>query len=172
MGNQIAKEQNEQLLIVREINAPRKLVFEAFTEEKHMKHWWGPKGMQLEVHKFDCRPGGVFHYSMKNNDFTMWGLFKYIEIVSPEKVVFTNGFSDPAGNIAPAPFFDGKWPLEIMNVWTFEEKNGKTILTLKGGPHNATKEELALFISNIPSMDQGFGGTFDQLDAYLSGLNK
>ena len=57
-------------------------------------------------------------------------------------------------------------PLEIRNTLTLREANGKTMLTLHGQPLYATDEEL--FKDMFPSMQQGFGGTFDQLDAYLA----
>ena len=164
------KEKTNDFVITRVLNAPRKLIFEAFTQPKHLAHWWGPKGMALEVINLDLRPGGTFHYGMKTQEgHEMFGVFKYIEIVSPEKIVFINAFADKEGNIIRAPF-NPLWPLEVYNVWTLTEENGKTTLTLKGRPHNASDEENKMFEAGMPSMQQGFGGTFDQLDAYLKTL--
>jgi uncharacterized protein YndB with AHSA1/START domain len=164
------KEKINDFVITRVFNAPRKLIFDAFTQPKHLAHWWGPKGMELEVINLDLRPGGIFHYGMKSPEgHEMFGVFKYIEIVSPEKIVFINAFADKDGNIIRAPF-NPLWPLEVNNVWTLTEENGKTTLTLKGGPHNASDEEHKMFEAGMPSMQQGFGGTFDQLEAYLKTL--
>ena len=164
------KEKTNDFVITRVFNAPRKLIFSAFTEPKHLAHWWGPKGLSLQVIKLDLRPGGIFHYGMQSPEgHEMFGVFKYIEIVFPEKIVFINSFADKDGNIIRSPF-SALWPLEVYNVWTLTEENGKTTLTLKGGPHNATEEEHKIFESMKPSMQQGFGGTFEQLDEYLKTL--
>ncbi len=158
------------LVITRTFDAPRELVFQAFTQAEHLQHWWGPKGMTLSVSKVDVRPGGIFHFSMETPDgHKMWGKFVYREIVAPEKLVYTNSFSDEEGNIIRAPFSE-TWPLEVLNTLTFTEDNGKTILTLHGVPWNASKEEEQNFADMHGSMHQGFGGTFDQLDAYLARL--
>ncbi|SDN42385.1 Uncharacterized conserved protein YndB, AHSA1/START domain [Paenibacillus sp. yr247] len=159
-----------ELVFNRIFNAPRELVFKAWTEPEHLTHWWGPKGLTLRVASLDLRPGGVFLYSMKTPDgHEMWGKFVYGEITPPEKLVFTNSFSDAEGNTIRAPF-SPVFPLEIRNTLTFEEQDGKTVLTMRGGPVNPTDEESAFFVSMTESMQQGFGGTFSQLDEYLAKL--
>lgn len=157
-----------KFVISRTFNAPRELVFKVWTEAEHLMHWWGPTGMSLEVKKLELRPGGMFHYGMRSPDgHEMWGKFVYQEIVAPEKIVFINSFSDAEGNTIRPPF-SSEFPLEVMNIATFAEHNGQTTLTLRGGPHNATVEEHAFYKGMFESMQQGFGGTFDQLDAYLA----
>ena len=161
----------KELIITRTFDAPKELVFKALTEKEHLSHWWGPKGFQLNVHKLEVKPGGIFHYSIESEGMKMYGIFVYKEIQSPDKIVFINSFADEKGNITRAPFSE-TWPLEIMNVWTLSEENGKTTLTLRGGPYNATAEEQSTFENMFASMNEGFGGTFDQLDAYLAELKK
>lgn len=159
-----------ELVITRTFDAPRELVFQAFTQAEHLQHWWGPKGMTLRVAELDVRPGGTFLFSMEAPDgHKMWGKFVYRENVAPEKIVYTNSFSDEEGNIIRAPFSE-TWPLEVLNTWTFTEEDGKTTLTLHGVPLHATEEEKQNFADMHGSMQQGFGGTFDQLDAYLARL--
>jgi uncharacterized protein YndB with AHSA1/START domain len=97
----------------------------------------------------------------------MWGRFVYREIVAPERIVFINSFSDEDGNITRAPF-SSTWPLEVLNTLTLSEHEGKTTLTLRGGPINATEEERKTFEAGFDSMRQGFTGTFDQLADYLA----
>ncbi|NOU97656.1 SRPBCC domain-containing protein [Paenibacillus sp. LMG 31456] len=165
-----ATNHENELVITRTFNAPRDLVFKVWTESEHLANWWGPTGFSISVSKFDIRPGGIFHYCMKSSDgHEMWGKFVYQEIISPEKLVFVNSFSDPEGNTVRAPFSQA-FPLEIQNVFTFTEDEGKTILTMRGGPINATEEELQFFYSMHGSMQQGFAGTFGQLDEYLAKL--
>ncbi|WP_248927971.1 SRPBCC family protein [Paenibacillus hamazuiensis] len=159
-----------ELVITRTFNAPRDLVFKMWTEAEHLEHWWGPKGLKLTVVKLDVRPDGIFHYKMSNAEgLEMWGKFVYREVDAPEKLEYVSSFSDPEGNTVSSLIAPG-FPLEVRNVVTFDEHDGKTILTLRGGPINATEEELKFYESMHGSMQQGFAGTFSQLDEYLASL--
>jgi uncharacterized protein YndB with AHSA1/START domain len=97
----------------------------------------------------------------------MWGKFTYREIIAPERLVFVDSFSDENENIIRAPFSEN-FPLQILNTLTFEEDGSQTRLTLRGAPLNATPEEQEFFASMHDSMQQGFGGTFDQLVEHLA----
>jgi uncharacterized protein YndB with AHSA1/START domain len=159
---------NAELEITRTFDAPRELVFKAWTDAEHMKQWWGPKGFEWVKCTMDLRPGGVFHYCMRSPDgHEMWGIFKYREIVAPERLVLTNSFSDEKANIVRAPW-NPTWPLEVLNTITFTEHHGKTTLKMLGTPFNASAEELRTFAAGKSSMQQGFAGTLDALAAYLS----
>jgi len=169
-SNTINEPSGKEFEISREFNAPREVVFNLLTKAEHLKHWWGPKELKMGTTKVDLRPGGMFHYSMIAPDGTeMWGRFIYHEIIPPEKIVFVNSFSDERGGITRHPMAP-KWPAEVMNILTLTEHNGKTTLTLRGGPINATAEERKIFEDGFSSMQHGFTGTFDQLDEYLSNL--
>lgn len=159
--------QTRDFVITRVFDAPRERVWTAWSEAERLAKWWGPKGCTIGVRKLDFRPGGVFHYSMQFNEGTMWGRFVYREIAAPERLVFVNSFSDENGGITRAPF-SPTWPLEVLNIVTFTERDGKTTLTLRGGPIDPTDEERRTYEGFFDSMQQGFGGTFDQLDAYLA----
>ncbi|MEK8130007.1 SRPBCC domain-containing protein [Paenibacillus filicis] len=172
MENQQAAQATNQdeLVIIRVLDAPRDLVFQVWSEADHLKHWWGPAGFEWVYAKLDFRPGGAFHYNMRApQGFEMWGKFVYLEIEAPERIVFVNSFSDAEGNTVRAPF-NSAFPLEVRNVITFTEQDGKTTVTLRGGPINATEEEHAFFRSMKDSMNQGFTGTFNQLVAYLDSV--
>jgi len=171
LANEVETLLETSLLLARTFDAPRDAVFEAWTNANHLKRWWGPQGFEISVSAFDLRPGGAFHYRMSDPEgFEMWGKFVFRDISAPERLVFVNSFSDPEGRVTRAPF-DGHehFPLEVLYIATFEEADGRTKLTLRGGPIGATEEELRFFRSMHPSMQQGFGGTFDRLDAYLAG---
>jgi uncharacterized protein YndB with AHSA1/START domain len=161
-----------KMLIQVEINhtfeAPRELVFKAFTESEHLQNWWGPKEWTFNVSKSDFRPGGVFHYSQKPADGEeMWVKFAYNEIITPEKIVYTSFFSDEEGNIVRAPFNEN-WPLETLNTMTFIEEEGNTILTAMITPKSATEEELKTFGESRDMVHEGFSGTFNQLKDYFA----
>jgi uncharacterized protein YndB with AHSA1/START domain len=156
----------------RTFDAPRELVWEVYTKIEHLSKWWGPAGFTWLSGTLDFRPGGIFHYGMRApTGQEMWGKFNYREIVAPDRIVFTNSFSDKDGNTVRAPFAND-WPLEILNTVTFTEQNGRTTVSLRGRPFEATDEENARFDAMKPSMTQGFNGTFDQLERYLGELRK
>lgn len=166
-----ATETQEDFVISRTFDAPRERVWKAWTSAEALAQWWGPKGAKIRVIKLDFRPGGIFHYAMAfQPGHDMYGRFIYRDIAAPERIVFVSSFSDPEGGITRAPFpqLEGKWPLEVLNDMTLSEQSGKTTITLRGHPINATEEERKVFAGMTNSMRQGFGGTFDQLDAYLA----
>jgi uncharacterized protein YndB with AHSA1/START domain len=122
----------------------------------------------MGVVDLDLRPGGRFHYSMKTPDGQeMWGLFRYQDIVKPEKIVFVSSFSNKDGEVIRHPL-STSFPLEIRNTLRLTENNGKTTLTLTGGPINATEEEYNFFISMKDNVKKGMGGTLDQLEEHLA----
>lgn len=164
----IAESETREFVIVRAFAAPRDLVWRACTEAGHLMHWWGPTGFTMQTAELDFRPGGTFHYSMRSGDgMEMWGLFRYREIEPRERIVFINSFSDSQGNVVRPPFSD-PWPSEIQNALTFAERDGETILTLRATAVNATEEERRTFEAGFESMEGGYGGTFDKLEAYLA----
>ncbi len=154
--------------MTRVFAAPREHVFKAWGESDSLRQWWGAKGSGIRIAKLDFSPGGGFHYVMQMpNGGDTWGKFSYQEIQAPEKIVFINGFADAEGNTIRNPF-SAAWPLAVKNTLTLTESAGKTTLSLRGGPHNATDAEQKMFALAHPAMQMGFGGTFDQLDAYLA----
>ncbi len=157
-----------ELLITRTFEASRALVWKAFTDPQHLMKWWGPKGVAMQVAKMDLRPGGCFHYSYAGPDGNpQWGLFEYRDVSPTERLVFTNAFSNEAGEVLRAPF-NADWPLKMINVWSFEEHDGKTTLTGRGRVDNGTDAERALFGAMKNMIQEGFKRTMDQLDQHLA----
>jgi uncharacterized protein YndB with AHSA1/START domain len=157
-----------EFVLSRVFDAPRALLWQCFTEPERMKRWWGPKGFKVLHSKMDLRVGGIYHYGMQAPDGkAMWGKFTYREIVPREKLVFINSFSDENAGITRHPLTP-TWPLQLLSTFTFEdEPGGKTKFTVRWSPHQATAEEQAAFDAAHASMTQGWGGTMDQLAAYL-----
>jgi hypothetical protein len=98
----------------------------------------------------------------------MWGRFNYREIVPNERIVWLNSFANEKCGIARAPFSD-LCPLEIENSVAFAEQQGATRMTLRAEPFGASAEEVKYFaeLCSSGSLEQGYGGTFDQLDDHL-----
>ncbi len=159
-----------ELIIKREFNASKEIVFNAFSNTEALSQWWGPPGVPITVVKLNFNPNGVFHYKAEMNGQIMWGRFVYKQIRKPDLLEFISSFSDENCGITRAPFSE-KFPLEIFNRFEFTEQNGKTAITLKGYPLNATDEEIQAFAEMTAGMQQGFSGTFNQLEKYLSKNN-
>ncbi len=158
----------QEFVITRVFDAPRELVWKAFTEPQRMKEWWGPKGVTITKSEMDLRPGGSYHYAMRTPDGnTMWGKFVYREITPPSRMVFVSSFSDEAGGVTRHPMAP-TWPLEMLSIFSFEEEGGKTRFTVRWSPLNASEEERAAFAAGHASMQQGWGGTLDKLAAFLA----
>jgi uncharacterized protein YndB with AHSA1/START domain len=160
--------ENPEFIILRVYNVPRGTLWEAWTVPDIMAKWWGPKGFIVGKYTMDLRPGGTYHYSMKSPDGSeMWGKFVYKEVTKPEKLVFVNSFSDAQCDITRHPF-SPTWPLETLSTMLFSEENGKAKITIKWSPINASEEEIKTFADGMASMQQGWTGTLDQLEEYLS----
>ena len=157
-----------EITLTRIVKAPKEKVFKLWTECEHLKHWWGPKGFPINKCKVDLRPGGLFHYSMlAPNGTEMWGKFVYGRIVPPELLEFVVSFSDADGGTTQHPMSD-TWPAEVHNVVTFADHPEGTLLTLHGGPVNASDVQRKTFYDAFSNVQQGFNGTFEQLDAYIA----
>ena len=169
-GGTTAQPAVPEFVIARVFNAPLALVWKANSELDALKEWWGPKGFSWKEGSLDFRPGGMFHYGLVSpNGQEMWGRFIYREIVPMEKIVSVNSFSDPQGGITRHPM-SPDWPAEMLNTAMFAERNGRTTLTLRSSPLNATEAEMRVFADGFKSMEGGYTGTLDQLDAYLATL--
>lgn len=168
METQKARLEGEEFIISRLFDAPRELVFDAWTQEQHLREWFGPEGCAIVDFKMDLRPGGFFHYGMSfTNGQVMYGKWIFKEIRRPEKLVLISQFSDAKGGLTRHPG-SPDWPRETLSTTTFEDVGGKTLLTLRWSPYQASEVERKTFVAGAASMEQGWGGTFRQLDAYLA----
>lgn len=146
-----------EFVMERIFDAPRELVFKAFSECKHLTHWWGPKGWTLPVCQMDFRPGGIWFYCMRGPaGEDACGKATYREIVEPERIVYTDAFADMAGNILEG------LP-EIVVTLTFTEHGGKTKLTNQALFASVADKETTLAMGMV----EGLTETLDRLEAYL-----
>jgi uncharacterized protein YndB with AHSA1/START domain len=163
------KQDTKPFVISRTLDAPRKLVWQAFTEAERLKEWFGPKGFTPDVSKMDLRPGGTYHYRLKGPDgSTIWGKWVFREIVPQQRLVMISSFSDENAGVTRHPMAP-TWPRETLSVFTFEDAGDrKTKITINWTAHDASEEEIKTFDAGRPSMTQGWSGTFEQLEAYLA----
>lgn len=155
------------LEMTRTFDAPRELVFAAWTEAEHLAQWWGSPGVPIRVEKLDLRPSGIFLYSSEMPDGgVLYGKFTYREIEPPERLVYVSAFSDAEGNTIRAPFGEN-WPLEILGTVTFTEEDGKTTIHTRSEPLDPSDAERETFASATEMVAQGLEATYKQLDSYL-----
>ena len=156
-----------EFVITRVVDAPRERVWQAWTETERLKRWWGPKGFIVTHCTLDLRPGGLMHYCLRSPDGDdMWGKFVYREIVKPHRLVFLSSFSDEKAGITRHPM-SLDWPRQMLSTVEFEALGAKTRITVRWLPYEATDQEAKVFEEGKPSMQQGWTGTFEQLEAYL-----
>ncbi len=160
----VAKNTKErEIVITRIFDAPRKKVWKAWTDPERVKRWWGPKGFTSPEIKIDLRPGGTYQYCMrspKGQDLWSGGIFQ--EVVSQERIVVTDYFSDKDGNkISPTQLgLSADFPAESTVTITFTEEGDKTKLTLTYPlPESAAARDAIL----KSGMEQGWNESFDKL---------
>lgn len=120
--------EDRALNLTRLLEAPRSLVFAAWTQPQHLVRWWGPSNFTLPVCEQDLRVGGAYKFCMRAPDGSehwVWGVYR--EIVEPERLSFT-------WNRTQSPATENPWARTIVTVTLTEEARGQTRLTL----HQAT----------------------------------
>jgi uncharacterized protein YndB with AHSA1/START domain len=144
-----------ELTITRVFDAPRALVFKAWTDPKHLAQWWGPQGFTNPVCEIDARLGGVLRIHMRGpagGIYPMKGVIR--EIVAPERLVFSNIAVDLSGNTL----------LEGLTTVVFAEEHGKTKMTL----HTKAVAVAQIAIAYLRGMEMGWTQSIDKLQAFVS----
>jgi uncharacterized protein YndB with AHSA1/START domain len=161
----------EQFVINRSFDAPIDVLFEMWTNPEHFSQWLPPTGFQMVFIKSEIRPGGSAFYRMANHaDVQIYGRIEYQEIRKPDRVVYIQQFCDENEKISRHPMAP-VWPEAMLTtVKLTEEGADRTRVTVIWEPHGAaTREEIDIFVQSRGSMTQGWTGSFDKLEACLSG---
>lgn len=148
----IATPTEREIVITRLFDAPRALVFDAWTRAEHVAHWWDPSGARLAVCEIDLRPNGRFQFVNRGREgHTFAGIYR--EIAPPGRLVFTT-------RVPPsAP--------ESIGTLVFEERNGRTTLTMTITCHSKADRDALLAMR----VDRGTAQTLDNLDGYIGVSN-
>lgn len=150
-----AKSAERVVVIERIFDAPRSLLFKAWTEPRRLARWWGPKGFTNPVCEIDARPGGTLRIIMRAPDgaeYPMKGVFR--EVIEPEQLVFTNIAIDNAGDSL----------IEGLTTVTFAEHAGKTKLIL----HTSATGMVAMAAAMIEGMEAGWTQSLDRLAEHVA----
>jgi uncharacterized protein YndB with AHSA1/START domain len=145
---------DREVVVTRVVSAPRRVVFEAFTNTRHVPNWLiGPDGWTMPVCEIDLRPGGAWRYVYRKNDgseMTMQG--SYREVVPPERLVSTESWGP-------------EWP-ETVNTMVLTEAGGLTTITITVLYPSKEARDAALKTGMKSGMDQSFA----RLDVMLETL--
>lgn len=141
-----------ELVITRTFDAPRSLVWAAFTDPKHLPNWQtGPGGFTMPVCEIDLRPGGAWRFVWRNaqgREFGASGMYR--EIDPPKRIVSVTMFNDE----------------EQTSTTTFAEANGRTTVTnTLRFPSKAVRDHA------LPLAKVGTDSNYANLDTYLTSLN-
>ena len=146
-----AEVRERELVITRIFDAPRRLVFRAWTEPERAARWWGPQGFMTTYCNMDVRPGGTFRVCMRSPEgVEYWKQGVYREVVEPERLVFT--FAWEGSN--------GESNHQTVVTVTFAERGDKTELTL----HQAVFET----VEACNSHQRGWTSTLQRFSEYLA----
>lgn len=149
------------LTITRTFDAPRQLVWKAWTDPELYKKWWGPTHFTCPVFERDLRVGGKYLSCMRSPDGQdFWVTGYYREITPYDRLVYTDSFADEHGNVVPSTHYYGmpEMPLETLVTVTLVEEDGKTVMTMQ---HNLPAGEHA------SGANEGWNQSFDKLAAAL-----
>lgn len=129
--NAITRPASFELVLKREIAAPRERVFAAWTDVRQTAHWWAPRDFAILSCEMDLRPGGAWHRRMRAPGGAVVAKHGvYREIVAPERLVFTY----------ISEFADGTVDPETLVTVTFADLGGRTRLTLR---HSAFETDVS-----------------------------
>ncbi|MBD2728101.1 SRPBCC domain-containing protein [Nostoc sp. FACHB-892] len=159
-NDSIDAQSQREIVITRVFNAPRELVFQAWTDPKHIVQWWGPKGFTTQVVELDLCPGGKWRYVMIGPDGTEYpakGIFR--EIIPFERIVTSDEFDEGFEKVMNVDL-----PKGIVMTAVFEDLGSNTKLTLRIMHESAEErrkhEEMGVIA--------GWNSSFDCLDEFLT----
>ncbi len=123
-----------ELVITRVFDAPRDLVWDAWTKPAHFMKWWGPREFTAPVCKMDVRKGGRYHWLMRGPDGKdYWTAGEFTAVEPKSRLVYTDNFADEKGNVVPASHYGlgGDWPETTIVTITLDDLGGRTRMTLR-----------------------------------------
>lgn len=162
----------EQFVINRSFDAPIELMFKMWTDPKHFSQWLAPTGFTMNFVRADIKPGGsTFYYMSGEVGMKMFGRAEYLEISNPHRITYTQQFCDESEKISRHPLMP-LWPETMLTTVTLtEETKERTLVTVTWQPYGAnTPDEVKNFVKHKKSMEMGWTGSFDKLEAYLTNL--
>lgn len=157
-----------EFVIDRKFNAPRELVWRAWTDPNLLQRWYGP-GVETVIHKFELKPEGVWLNEMKMKGGSNFQKMVFKEVVEPEKLVWHHCSADEDWNVAANPMMPD-WPRVLLTTVTLTEEGGGTNVRLAQVPLDATDAEIACFAKMKDGMSGGWGMGYEIIEQVLQEL--
>lgn len=155
--------------VTREFEAPREMVWRAWTDPDLLHRWYGP-GVETVIHGFDLRPGGAWKNEMKFGENSDLSIMIFKEVVPPKKLVWHHSSADKDWNVVSSMMMPD-WPKVLLTTVTFEETGNKTTVKLHQIPIDPTSAEIECFAKMSAGMSGGWGKGFTIIDEILSELS-
>ncbi|MBS2037149.1 SRPBCC domain-containing protein [bacterium] len=158
---------SESFVIQRYFAAPRELVFSMWTQPAHLACWLPPAGARMEYLEVDIRPGGSAFYRMDHPGGALYGRVEYHEILAPERLVYSQMFSDEQKGRGKHPMLP-VFPERMHTTVVFLPEREGTRISLTWRPEGEVNaSEMEAFLRTRDSMTPGWNGSFDKLEALL-----
>jgi uncharacterized protein YndB with AHSA1/START domain len=148
----VADPGSQQITITRSFDAPRDLVFKAFTDPDAVRQWWGQRDSKTAVDRLEARPGGTWRFVERSTDGTEHGFHGvYHEAAAPERIVYTFEYEGLPGHV-------------LLETITLQEQDGRTQMTDVSVFQSVADRDGML----QSGMESGAAESFDRLDEYLA----
>lgn len=157
-----------EYVLDRVFDAPRAMVWRAWTDPALLARWYGP-GVETIIHTFDLKPGGVWHNEMKFGEKSDLSKMEFHDVVHEEKLVWLHSSTDADWNTVANTMMEN-WPRELLTTVTFEDQGDQTNVRLTLVPVNATEAEIAVFSEAMAGLSQGWGGGYKIMDDIFAEL--
>ena len=156
-GTSTAATADREIIITRVLDAPRELVWKAWTDPRHVVHWWGPNGFTNTIHEMNIRPGGVWRFIMHGPDGVDYpNKIVYHEIVKPERLVYSHGSGEKSDTA------------DFQTTVTFVEQGSRTKVTMRALFPSAADRDRVVKEYNVI---EGGNQTLGRLAGYLAKMS-
>lgn len=157
-----------EYVLDRVFDAPREMVWKAWTDPELLARWYGP-GVDTIIHEFDLRPGGIWLNEMRWGEKADFSRMTFQEVVRPERLAWHHCSADADWNIIASPMM-ANWPRTILTTVTLQDEGAGTKVRLTMVPLGATDAEIACFAGAMDGMGKGWGGGYAIIDEILAEL--
>ncbi len=148
----VADPGTQEIVITRSFDAPRELVFKAFTDADAVRQWWGLNSTETVVDQLEARPGGRWRFVQRDGDGNEFGFHGvYHDLEAPERIVYTFEFEGMPGHV-------------LLETLVFEDQDGRTLMTDTSVFQSVGDRDGML----QSGMESGAAESMDRLDEYLA----
>lgn len=155
-------------VLERVFDAPRELVWRAWTDPTLLPRWYGPR-VETIIHRHELKPGGLWLGEMRWGGNSHYQRVEFTEVTPPERLVWLHSVSDRDWTIIANPMM-ADWPRVLLTTVTFAEDGNRTRMRLTWVPHGASEAEIACFSAAMAGMDKGWSAGMELLAELLAEL--